>query len=274
MDRALPARGAPGAPRARASPTRSSSPRAARPMTRQAFWAPGQAPRARGGHPQRDLAAHAAPRVRHAPHQSRRRPARRAAAARPRRHLDHADLHPRRARAPEGRCTQAPPARMNRHPARLAVAVARGARSWSSSAYTVFGLSGFGSTVISVPILAHFLPVSYLVPLMALLDLVVGDLHRHAGPRARLEAGAEAASSRSCSWASWSASRCSRACRTSTCARRSASSPSRSGPTASSIRPCTGRSPGSGRFPRASSAARSPRCSAQAPRSVRRTCRA
>ena len=38
-------------------------------------------------------------------------------------------------------------------------------------AYTVFGLSGFGSTVVSVPILAHFLPVSYLVPLMALLDL-------------------------------------------------------------------------------------------------------
>jgi hypothetical protein len=39
-------------------------------------------------------------------------------------------------------------------------------------AYTVFGLSGFGSTVISVPILAHFLPVAYLVPLMALMDLV------------------------------------------------------------------------------------------------------
>jgi uncharacterized membrane protein YfcA len=37
--------------------------------------------------------------------------------------------------------------------------------------YTVFGLSGFGSTVISLPILAHFLPVAYLVPLMALLDL-------------------------------------------------------------------------------------------------------
>jgi uncharacterized membrane protein YfcA len=37
-------------------------------------------------------------------------------------------------------------------------------------AYTVFGLSGFGSTVVAVPILAHFLPVSYLVPLMALLD--------------------------------------------------------------------------------------------------------
>jgi uncharacterized membrane protein YfcA len=38
------------------------------------------------------------------------------------------------------------------------------------AAYTVFGLSGFGSTVIAVPILAHFLPVTYLVPLMALLD--------------------------------------------------------------------------------------------------------
>ena len=43
-------------------------------------------------------------------------------------------------------------------------------------AYTVFGLSGFGSTVISVPILAHFLPVSYLVPLMALLDLVSASI--------------------------------------------------------------------------------------------------
>jgi uncharacterized membrane protein YfcA len=39
-------------------------------------------------------------------------------------------------------------------------------------AYTVFGLSGFGSTVIAVPILAHFLPVAYLVPLMAVLDVV------------------------------------------------------------------------------------------------------
>jgi uncharacterized membrane protein YfcA len=37
-------------------------------------------------------------------------------------------------------------------------------------AYTVFGLTGFGSTIISVPILAHFLPISYLVPMMALLD--------------------------------------------------------------------------------------------------------
>ena len=39
------------------------------------------------------------------------------------------------------------------------------------AAYIVFGLSGFGSTIVSVPILAHFLPVSFLVPLMVLLDL-------------------------------------------------------------------------------------------------------
>jgi uncharacterized membrane protein YfcA len=49
-------------------------------------------------------------------------------------------------------------------------------------AYTVFGLSGFGATAISVPILAHFLPVSYLVPMVALLDMVssslVGVTHR------------------------------------------------------------------------------------------------
>ena len=38
-------------------------------------------------------------------------------------------------------------------------------------AYIVFGMSGFGSTVVSVPILAHFLPINYLVPLMVLLDL-------------------------------------------------------------------------------------------------------
>ena len=47
--------------------------------------------------------------------------------------------------------------------------------------YTVFGLSGFGSTVISVPVLAHFLPVSYLVPLMALLDLASACLVGSAG---------------------------------------------------------------------------------------------
>lgn len=40
------------------------------------------------------------------------------------------------------------------------------------AAYTVFGLTGFGATAITVPLLAHFLPISYLVPLVVLLDLV------------------------------------------------------------------------------------------------------
>jgi len=52
------------------------------------------------------------------------------------------------------------------------------------SAYTVFGMSGFGATVIAVPILANWLPLTYLVPLMALGDLVAavavgGSNRRH-----------------------------------------------------------------------------------------------
>jgi uncharacterized membrane protein YfcA len=39
-------------------------------------------------------------------------------------------------------------------------------------AYVVFGMSGFGSTVIAIPILANWLPLTYLVPLMALGDVV------------------------------------------------------------------------------------------------------
>jgi hypothetical protein len=51
-------------------------------------------------------------------------------------------------------------------------------------AYTVFGMSGFGSTVIAVPILANWLPLTFLVPLMALGDLaaavaVGGSNRRH-----------------------------------------------------------------------------------------------
>ena len=38
-------------------------------------------------------------------------------------------------------------------------------------AYIVLGLSGFGATIIALPVLAHFLPVSFIVPLMVLLDL-------------------------------------------------------------------------------------------------------
>lgn len=39
-------------------------------------------------------------------------------------------------------------------------------------AYTVFGMSGFGSTVIAVPILAIWLPPTVVIPLMTLGDLV------------------------------------------------------------------------------------------------------
>ena len=49
------------------------------------------------------------------------------------------------------------------------------------AAYIVFGLSGFGSTVVAVPILAHFLPVSFLVPLMVLLDMTCAALMGTAG---------------------------------------------------------------------------------------------
>lgn len=47
--------------------------------------------------------------------------------------------------------------------------------------YTVFGLSGFGSTAIVLPVLAHFLPVSYLVPAMAMLDMVSSALVGRSG---------------------------------------------------------------------------------------------
>ena len=39
-------------------------------------------------------------------------------------------------------------------------------------AYVVFGLVGFGSTLVSAPLLAHLLPVSTVVPALALTDLV------------------------------------------------------------------------------------------------------
>ncbi len=141
----------------------------AAPMTRQAFLGAREAPCQARGHRARHLAAHAAPRVRHAPHQPRGGPARGPAPARARGHLDHADLHPRRARAAEGAARAAPPARMI-DPAQLSPWLLLVAPLTVVLAYTVFGLSGFGSTAMSVPILAHFLPVSYLVPLMALLD--------------------------------------------------------------------------------------------------------
>lgn len=48
-------------------------------------------------------------------------------------------------------------------------------------AYTIFGISGFGSTIIAVPLLAHFLPVAFLVPMMVLLDLAAAILVGTAG---------------------------------------------------------------------------------------------
>jgi uncharacterized membrane protein YfcA len=38
-------------------------------------------------------------------------------------------------------------------------------------AYVIFGLTGFGSTVVAVPLLALLLPLKFAVPLMMLLDL-------------------------------------------------------------------------------------------------------
>ena len=42
-------------------------------------------------------------------------------------------------------------------------------------AYAVFGMVGFGTTLIAAPILAHLLPVSVLVPAQALLDLAAAS---------------------------------------------------------------------------------------------------
>ncbi|MBL8376789.1 MAG: sulfite exporter TauE/SafE family protein [Burkholderiales bacterium] len=48
-------------------------------------------------------------------------------------------------------------------------------------AYLVFGLTGFGSTVILVPALAFFLPLRLVVPLVLLLDLAAAILLRQDG---------------------------------------------------------------------------------------------
>src|SRR5712691_7070525 len=65
------------------------------------FLATAQAPRRERDPRKAAVAAHAAPRFCDAPAQSRSGPARGAAAPRPRRYLDHANLYARRARAPE-----------------------------------------------------------------------------------------------------------------------------------------------------------------------------
>ncbi len=39
-------------------------------------------------------------------------------------------------------------------------------------AYVIFGISGFGSTLIAVPLLAHVLPLKFVIPVVVLLDCV------------------------------------------------------------------------------------------------------
>lgn len=51
-------------------------------------------------------------------------------------------------------------------------------------AYVLFGIGGFGSAVIIVPMLAHWLPLAFLVPLVVLLDLAASVLVGKASRRA------------------------------------------------------------------------------------------
>lgn len=64
----------------------------------------------------------------------------------------------------------------------LSVAALAGIALAVAAGYTVFGLTGFGSAVVAVPILAHVLPLQVAVPLMLLLDmgasLVIGWRNR------------------------------------------------------------------------------------------------
>jgi uncharacterized membrane protein YfcA len=57
--------------------------------------------------------------------------------------------------------------------------------------YVVFGISGFGSTLVSVPLLAHLLPLRFVVPMIVLLDCVASF-----AMGARLRAGIDKAAFR------------------------------------------------------------------------------
>jgi len=55
-------------------------------------------------------------------------------------------------------------------------------------AYVIFGISGFGSTLIAVPLLAHLFPIKFVIPMVVLLDCVAairqgvrlrGDVYTH-----------------------------------------------------------------------------------------------
>src|SRR5207237_9567918 len=39
------------------------------------------------------------------------------------------------------------------------------------AAYLVFGITGFGASPITIPVLVHLLPLAFVLPLAALLDL-------------------------------------------------------------------------------------------------------
>ena len=40
------------------------------------------------------------------------------------------------------------------------------------TAYIIFGISGFGSTLVAVPLLAHLFPLKFVIPLMVILDCI------------------------------------------------------------------------------------------------------
>lgn len=44
------------------------------------------------------------------------------------------------------------------------------------TAYVIFGMSGFGSTLIAVPLLAHLYPLKFVIPMMVVLDCI-GSIH-------------------------------------------------------------------------------------------------
>ena len=39
-----------------------------------------------------------------------------------------------------------------------------------AGAFVIFGITGFGSTIIAVPLLAHVLPLKFVIPMFVLLD--------------------------------------------------------------------------------------------------------
>jgi uncharacterized membrane protein YfcA len=51
------------------------------------------------------------------------------------------------------------------------------------AAYVVFGLTGFGSTVLALPLLAHLMPLKFAVALLLLLDLAMGIAFNARGRR-------------------------------------------------------------------------------------------